>query len=200
MVTKLLASGLPQTLRWQACRPRCSYRPLRLHFCAVSRVPDEGSSHLSQSRLDDKLEESLPARGFVLPVAAVNLIAERVHILLIVSILATGWQCYNASPSWGLTHGWRPRRHHRRMGERDRDLHLKKVEKIHEIYLLWFILLWIVEDSMLVINCDQLYNVGLQACHPGLSWDFADKYLNYSAWSLSFNQNYVLHSLKCLKF
>jgi hypothetical protein len=128
MENGLLAPRLQQTVRWLTWRPRHGHRLCHRQVCVEFQQRDRLSLLCSQTQQETSLEgESDPERSFPLPVDAVYLIAERVKAaLLIVSLIIT-WQCISPGSSWALTIGWRARRHHRRMGEKDRDLHTRLV-------------------------------------------------------------------------
>lgn len=68
-----------------------------------------------------------PQRGLSLPPHALRNISARLQTCLVILAVVSGWHACHAPPSLALVSGWRPRRHHRRLGEKDRVVHQQTV-------------------------------------------------------------------------
>jgi hypothetical protein len=55
------------------------------------------------------------------------MLASQYKAIVLVAVLASGMQYVRPHSATALSIGWRPRRHHRRMGQKGRELHFAGV-------------------------------------------------------------------------
>lgn len=136
MASQLFAPARQVIWRCQEVwRPRNLSRLLPLRRCSEPACQDTDTEAFSARRTLEAVPSQAnvvechddPEQSLSLPPHALCNISARLQTYFVILALVSGWNACHAPPSLALTHGWRPRRHHRRLGEKDRVVHQQTV-------------------------------------------------------------------------